>query len=122
MRCVTKTVHSYLDYPVAISLMTMPFLLHLGHSHAMAKWLSVMTGVAALVLTIFTDHKLGIVRVIPYSIHLAVDFLVGLMFVITPFALGFDGLDAMFYWTNATAVLAVLSLHKPEPAPHVAIA
>ena len=70
----------------------------------------------------FTDHKLGIVRVLPYSVHLAVDFLVGVVFVIAPCALGFSGLDAFFYWANAAAVLTVVSLHKPEEAPQPAIA
>ena len=114
MRFVTKTIHAYLDYPVAALLMTMPFALQLGGSHPLAKWLSVVTGLAALVLTFFTDHKLGIIRVLPYWVHLAVDFLVGIVFVVAPFALGFSGLDAVFYWTNAVAVLTVVSLHKPE--------
>ena len=122
MRFVTKNIHAYLDYPVAALLMAMPFLLHLGSSHPLAKWLSVATGLAALMLTIFTDHKLGVFRVLPYSVHLAVDFLVGVVFVIAPFALGFSGLDAMFYWANAAAVLTVVSLHKPEDVPQPAMA
>ncbi len=88
MRFVTKTIHAYLDYPVAALLMAMPFLLQLGSSHPLAKWLSVATGIAALVLTIFTDHKLGVFRVLPYSFHLAVDFLVGVVFAIAPVRTG----------------------------------
>ena len=122
MKFVTKTIHAYLDYPVAASLIAMPFLLQLGSSHPLAKWLSVATGVAALVLTIFTDHKLGLIRVLPYSLHLAVDFAVGVVFAIAPLALGFSGLDAIFYWANAAAVLTVVSLHKPEELPQSATA
>lgn len=113
-RFVTKTIHAYLDYPVALSLMLMPFLLELGSSHPFAKWLAVTTGIAAFILTLFTDHKLGVFRVIPYSVHLTVDFLVGLVFLIAPFAFGFSGLDAWYYWVNAVAVLTVVSLHQPE--------
>ncbi len=122
MRFVTKTVHAYLDYPVAASLMAMPFLLHLGGSHPLAKWLSVGTGVAALLLTIFTDHKLGVFRVLPYSVHLGVDFLVGVVFALAPLALVFSGIDALYYWMNAAAVLTVVGLHKPEASPQPAIA
>ena len=117
MRFVTKSIHAYLDYPVAFTLMAMPFLLQLGDTNPLAKWLSVGTGVAALVLTIFTDHKLGVFRLIPYSVHLGVDFLVGLVFAIAPFALGFTGIDALYYWLNAAAVLTVVSLHKPQDVP-----
>ncbi|TWT92120.1 hypothetical protein Pla108_41300 [Botrimarina colliarenosi] len=115
-RFVTKTMHAYLDYPVALSLMTAPFLLHLGASHPMARWLAVGSGVAALILTLLTDHKLGVFRVLPYRVHLAVDFLVGVVFLAAPLALGFSGLDAWYYWANSLAVLLVVGLHKPEAA------
>lgn len=121
-RFVTKTIHAYLDYPVAAALMGLPFVLGLGRSNPLALWLSVGTGVAALLLTILTDHKTGLIRVLPYSVHLAVDALVGVVFVIAPFVLGFSGLDAAFYWLNAAAVLTVVSLHKPEEALTPAIA
>lgn len=113
-RFVTKTIHAYLDYPVAISLMVTPFLLGLGTSGSMAVWLSVTTGVAAFVLTLLTDHQLGVVRVLSYSFHLIVDGLVGVAFVIAPFVFGFSGLDACYYWLNGAAVLTVISLHLPE--------
>jgi hypothetical protein len=111
---VTKTMHAYLDYPVAISLIAMPFLLGLGTSHPAARWLSVGTGVAAFILTLLTDHKLGAFRVLPYSLHLAVDFTVAVVFFAAPFVMGFKGIDAGYYWANALAVFIVVSLHKPE--------
>jgi len=115
-RFVTKTMHAYLDYPVAVSLMAMPYILGLGTSNPLARWLAVITGVAAFVLTLLTDHKLGVIRILPYSFHLAVDFLVGIVFLIAPSVLGFSGLDAWYYWANGAAVLVVCSLHKPEVA------
>lgn len=115
MRFVTRTMHAYLDYPVALSLIALPFILGLGMSNPLAKWLAVGTGVAALILTVFTDHELGVIRVLPYWFHLAVDFLVGVAFIAAPIVLGFEGLDALYYWANGAAVLVVCSLHKPEP-------
>lgn len=114
MRFITKEIHALLDYPVAIALIGLPFLLGLGESNPLALQLSVATGVAALILTILTDHKLGLIRVISYKIHLIVDFLVGVVFVLAPFIFSFEGLDAYFYWLNGAAVLSVVSLHKPE--------
>ncbi|MEZ4817525.1 MAG: hypothetical protein R2776_06105 [Flavobacteriaceae bacterium] len=114
MRFVTKQIHAYLDYPVAIALMALPYLLGLGNSNAAALYLSVIVGVAALVLTVFTNHQLGLVRVIPYKIHLLVDGLVGFVFVLAPFIFSFQGLDALYYWIFGGTVLTVVSLHKPE--------
>jgi len=115
IRFVTKTLHAYIDYPVAISLIATPFLLGLGHTNPAALWLSVATGVAAFLLTLLTDHATGLIRVLPYSLHLAVDRLVGVVFVIAPLALGFAGLDAWYYWANGVTVLLVtFLLNAPE--------
>jgi hypothetical protein len=113
-RFITKSIHAYLDYPVAIALMVLPFLLGLGQSNPLALWLSVITGVAAFGLTVLTDHHLGLLRVLPYSLHLSVDFIVGVAFVFAPLVLGFVGLDFWFYMFNGLTVLAVVGLHKPE--------
>ena len=114
MRFVTKTIHAWLDYPVAFALVALPFLLGLGADQPLELAISPIVGVAAFLLTVFTDHELGIIRVLPYRLHLAVDLAVGLLFLALPFALGFTGLDAGYYWLNGAAVVAVIALSKPE--------
>ncbi|WP_157016875.1 SPW repeat domain-containing protein [Mesorhizobium xinjiangense] len=115
-RFITKSMHAYLiDYPVAILLIVAPFLLKLGESSPVALWLSVVAGVAALVLPALTDHQTGLVRVIPYRLHLWVDRALGVVFIIAPFAFNFTGLDAWYYWVLAAAVLLTTSvLNAPE--------
>ncbi len=76
LRFITKTVHSYIDYPVAISLIALPFVLGVGAMNPLARWLSIGTGIAAFVLTLFTDHQTGVFRVLSYPFHVAVDRLV----------------------------------------------
>ncbi|MFS4457297.1 hypothetical protein [Maribacter sp. 2304DJ31-5] len=116
MKFVTKRIHAFLDYPVAIALIALPFILGLGSSNPLALQVSVATGVAAFILTLLTDHHLGVLRVIPYKFHLIVDFLVAIVFIIVPFIFSFKGLDAYYYWVNGIAVLFVVSMHKSEPA------
>jgi hypothetical protein len=115
-RFITKAIHAYLiDYPVAVVLIVAPFLVHLGQSGPFALWLSVVVGVAALLLPILTNHSTGLIRVIPYSMHLWVDRAVGIVFLVAPFAFGFSGLDAWYYWVLAVAVLLVTSVfNAPE--------
>lgn len=116
MRFVTRTIHAYLDYPVAISLMVLPFVLGLGAGEPVAKWLAVATGATSFVLTVLTDHELGMVKLVPYWLHVAVDRVVGTVFIAAPFALGFTGLDAAYYWANgATVLIVTLLLNAPEP-------
>ena len=40
-RFVTRNMHAFLDYPVALSLMVLPFVLQLGSSNPLALWLAV---------------------------------------------------------------------------------
>ena len=117
-RFITKSMHAYLiDYPVAVVLIVAPFVLKLGQSGPIAMWLSVVVGVAALILPALTDHPTGLVRIIPYWLHLWVDRAVGVVFVIAPFAFKFVGLDAWYYWALAAAVLLTTSvLNAPEEA------
>lgn len=114
MKFITKKIHSYLDYPVAIALITLPFLLGLGSSNPLALYLSVATGIAALLLTLLTDHQTGAFPVISYRIHLIVDFAVAVVFLLAPFIFSFKGIDTYFYWINGAAVLIVVALHKSE--------
>ena len=116
MKFITKQIHAYLDYPVAIALIGLPFLLSLGASSPLAFQLSVVTGIAAFLLTLLTDHQLGVFRVVSYQIHLLVDFLVGVVFILAPFIFSFEGLDSYYYWLNGAAVLFVVSMHKPAVA------
>ncbi len=113
----SRKFHAYIDYPVAISLIVLPFLL--GFS-GIASGLSIATGVAALALTILTDHETGIIKILPYKLHLAVDGLVGAAFVIAPFVLGFSGLTMAYYVVLGVTVLLVVGMHRPETDDHVA--
>jgi len=117
-RFITKSIHAYLiDYPVAMILIAAPFALKLGQSGPIAMWLSVVVGVAALLLAALTDHPTGLIRIIPYWLHLWIDRAVGVVFVIAPFAFKFAGLDAWYYWILAAAVLLTTSVFNAPEEP-----
>jgi len=112
---IKKTVHALVDYQVALSLVATQVMLGLGRGNPLALWVSVATGITAFIMTLFTDHKTGVIRVLPYGLHIAVDRLVGIVFVTVPFVLGLQGLDAWYYWANGAAVLLVtVVLNAPE--------
>jgi len=110
VRFITPNQHGVLDFLVAAALMAMPFALGLGASSPLAIWMSVATGVAVVVLSLMTDYRFGLIPVIPFWGHLAVDGIVGAAFVMAPSVLGFTGIDALYYWVNGAAVLVVVAL------------
>jgi len=124
IRFITRWIHAYfIDYPVAFALIVLPFLLGLGADNPWALRISVASGIAAIVLPVLTDHETGLIRIIPYWLHVMVDRMLGAVFLIVPFAFGFKGIDAWYYWVNAIAVLlATLVFNAPAPAPSQASA
>lgn len=121
-RFITKAIHAYLiDYPVAVVLLAAPIVLKLGQDGLVAMWLSIITGVAALNLALLTDHPTGLIRIIPYSVHLWVDRAVGLVFLAALFVFGFSGIAAWYYGVLGVAVLLTTSVFNApgDPAlPH----
>jgi len=109
---ISQKFHAYIDYPVALGLIVMPSLLGLS---GVAALLSIITGVAALVLTALTDHETGLIGVLPYKFHLVVDGLVGISFVVAPFILGFQGLETLYFAVIGLTVLVVVGTHKATP-------
>ena len=116
IRFLTPTMHGVVDYLAAAGLLIMPFILGLGASSPLAKWLAVVTGVAVIVTSLLTDYKYGALRVLPFKGHLAVDILVAVGFAAAPTLLGFTGLDAWYYWVNSAAVFLVVALSQPAEA------
>lgn len=110
----TQKFHAYIDYPVAAGLVVMPLVF--GFT-GLEFWLSVATGIAAFVLTVLTNHETGLIKILPYKLHLAVDGMVGVVFVIAGFALGFTGLAMAYYLVLGLVVLMVVSLHRPDQTP-----
>ncbi|WP_299152189.1 hypothetical protein [uncultured Tateyamaria sp.] len=116
-RFMTQKMHAYIDYPVALGLIVMPFVLGIGMTNAWAFALSVFTGIAALVLTALTNHETGLMPVLPYKSHLAIDAIVGVTFVAAPFLFGFTGLDALYFWVLGATVLVVVGAHDADSTP-----
>jgi len=110
LRFITPTLHGVADYTAGLGLIVAPFLLGLGESSHVAVWFSVITGLAVFAVSLLTDYKLSLFRIIPFQGHLAIDLLVAGTFMIMPFVFGFSGLDAIYYWFNATVVFLVVSL------------
>lgn len=110
LRFISPTVHGIIDYTAAIALIASPFLLNLGSSAPIAFWLSVITGIAVIVVNTNTIYKYGIFNTIPFDGHLAIDLLAATSFAIAPFIFQFQGLDFYYYIANAVVVYLVVAL------------
>ena len=110
LRFISPTTHGVIDYAAAIALVIAPFLLRLGSSSPAAVWISVTTGVVVVLVSVTTNYRYGVLKVIPFGGHLALDLLVATGFMLLPYIFKMEGLDAAYYYANATIVYLVVAL------------
>ena len=114
LRFISPNLHGVVDYTAAIGLISLPFLLQLGDTQPAALWLSVVMGVAVVLVSLLTDYRLSMAKTIPFDLHLAIDLAAATTFMIAPFLFHLEGLDAYYYWANAAAVYLVVALTESK--------
>lgn len=114
IRFVTPKMHGLVDYAAAAGLIIFPFILGIGESSPIAFWLSVAAGIAVICYSMLTGYTYSAASVVPFKVHLAIDFVAAAAFAIAPFIFGFSGLDAMYYWVLSVAVFLLLAVSQTE--------
>ena len=114
LKFITPNMHGVLDYIVGATLLLAPFVLGLGESSMMAVWLSVATGAAVIMMSLITDYRYSLARVLPFWLHLSVDAVAAVVFLFAPIVFGFSGLDLVYYVANGVAVLIVVACGMTE--------
>lgn len=89
MRFIPTRVHGALDYLIGALLIVAPWIF--GFSDAeVATWLPVILGAGLIAYSLLTDYELGVMRMIPMSVHLMLDLASGVLLAVSPWLFGFD--------------------------------
>lgn len=89
MRFLPTSIHGVIDYLWGIALIASPWLFGFEDVSS-AKWVALLFGVGAILYSLFTAYELGILRIIPMSMHLVLDGAAGALLAASPFLLGFS--------------------------------
>jgi hypothetical protein len=89
MKIIPRKMHGLLDYLVGIVLIAAPWLFGFADDGP-ATYIPVVLGAGALVYGILTNYEFGVVRLIPFRVHLLLDVLSGAFLAISPWLLGFS--------------------------------
>ncbi len=120
VRFLPAWFHAIADYAVAALLIVVPLIAG-GKSLAVAT--GVVVGIVVAVVSAFTRYPLGVVKVLPFTVHSAGDYLAAALLVIAPFALGYAHVGlAIFYLAAGAAVLAVSLVTNYQYSPKRAAA
>ena len=114
IRFLTPKLHGLIDYAAAAGLIIFPFVLGIGTSSPIAFWLSIAAGVAVISYSMLTGYAYSAVPVVPFKVHLVIDFVAAIAFALAPFVFGFAGLDAGYYWALSAAVFLVVAVSQTE--------
>ena len=109
--------HAVADYAVGILLIVVA-LAYNGSTGATAT--GVVVGAVVLLVSALTRYPLGILKVLPFTIHSAGDYLAAALLLAAPFVLNFadaEGGIAAFYVVMGIAVLAVSLITNYQYSP-----
>ena len=85
MKILSPKIHGFIDYASVVGLLLAPTLLGLQSVGAM---LAYALAAIHLTMTILTAFPLGLMKIIPLSIHGMVELAVGIALVVVSFATG----------------------------------
>jgi hypothetical protein len=106
LRFIPTRVHGVIDYLWGIALAASPWLFGYATGGA-AQWVAIAFGIAAVLYSLATVYELGAVRVIPMSMHLALDGFAGAVLAASPWLFGFSG---QVFWPHlAFGLFSVLA-------------
>jgi hypothetical protein len=106
MKIISRKFHAVLDYMSGILLIAAPWALQFDDVSA-ATTTAVVAGALILIMSLMTNYEGGIVRIVPMSLHLNMDILLGIVLAASPWLFGFK--DEVYLPHLIMGVLAILS-------------
>ena len=117
VRLLPAWLHAVADYAVGGTLIIAALAVG-GSNKAVAA--GVVVGAVVLAVSMLTKYPLGVVKVLPFTVHSAGDYLAAALLLAAPFTLHFNktdgGLTAL-YVGGGIAVLAVSLITNYQYAP-----
>jgi SPW repeat len=96
MRFLPTSLHGVIDYLWGLALLSTPWLFGFADVPA-AKWTAVIFGLGAILYSALTAYELGLIKILPMSLHLILDGLGGIVLAASPFLFGFSD---WVYWPH----------------------
>jgi hypothetical protein len=102
MRILSTRMHGIMDYLIGVLLLLAPNLLGFADNSA-AAWIPRVLGIIILLQALMTRFEVGVMPVIPMSVHLMMDYGLGLFLAASPWLFGFSDNPAN-YWAPHVVV------------------
>lgn len=88
MKLIPRKLHGILDYVVGAALVAAPWIFGFA-DNGPATYVPVVLGLGTLLYSAFTNYEVGLVRVIPFRVHMVFDVVAGAFLAASPWLLGY---------------------------------
>ena len=89
MRLISPTTHGIMDYIMGLLLIASPWAFSFNRGGA-ETWVPVVLGIAMLLVSLITDYRYSLMKVISMQNHLIIDLISGLFLAASPWIFGFS--------------------------------
>lgn len=118
MRILSRQVHGIVDYAMGLLLLSSPWLLGFAGAGP-ATTIPLILGGTMLVCSLLTNYEISLIHVVPFRLHLAIDFLAGAFLAASPWLFGFAGVISLPHVIfGLILIAAVLLTHETENYVH----
>lgn len=97
MQFIPRPVHGVLDYIGGLLLLASPWLFGYVNEQPVSADMAMFFGGGIALYTALTNFELGIVRLLPFPVHLVLDFIIGGALVAAPFIFQTRGTAAVVF-------------------------
>lgn len=112
MKFLSVKLHGIIDYIAAIGLILGPIILFPVGTSPFVSTFPMIAGAALIMYSLITDYSSSVRRLLPFPLHLAIDFVAGLTFFALAFLLSLTGIAQLFYLIMGGAVMLVVLVSK----------
>jgi len=100
-------IHGYLDYLLAVFCVSYSVFSGLYFNSKIAFYVSITCSCFFVIQASITKFKPSLVKLVPMNIHLFNDVIAAVIFFITPFIVGLQGLHFAYFILVSIGILAV---------------
>jgi hypothetical protein len=89
MKIFSSRAHGVMDYVLGLALLAAPYFFGFADLGSYAVIVPQVIGALILVQSLMTDYELSLFKVIPFRMHLMLDYLASAFLALSPFLFGF---------------------------------
>lgn len=125
LRFIPIAIHGAADYLVGITLVFSPWIFGFSDVRGASRSVPISLGIAIILYSILTSYDWGLVRIIPFKLHLVLDFMLGIFLSLSPWIFSFSAYKRSAWFPHVVTGLGIVifvlisrtmaSPVKPEP-------